>query len=333
MTDSLYFKPFDTDVSCINAGLKWQEYLEAFENFMVMHNITDDRRTICTLLHVAGEQIVRIYATLRVNTETVDHETEKEADGTTAKKVPKVDKFADVCRKLTQYFNPKRSKMYERHVFSHLKQKPDEDIMSYVTRLRTAARYCEYTDVDDMICTQVLSSGSSEWLTTRAFAEKEEPTLQSILTLMLTKDVSSSRSKAMRDPTIDHNEESVNQVARSSSQNNLGQQQSARTPVAKQGQRGGKACGYCGKDSSHPRCPAADSVCRSCGKKGHWDSVCRSQSKQTRSAPSGSGQRQSNQNRNYNQNRNHVNQVSGSSTASDQPPQFTEYNCFGIQRD
>ena len=332
MTDSLYFKPFDTDVSCINAGLKWQEYLEAFENFMVMHNITDDRRTICTLLHVAGDQIVRIYATLRVNSETVDHETEKEADGTTAKKVPKVDKFADVCRKLTQYFNPKRSKMYERHVFSHLKQKPEEDIMSFVTRLRTAARYCEYTDVDDMICTQVLSYGTSEWLTTRAFSEKDEPTLQSILTLMLTKDVSSSRSKAMRDPTIDHNEESVNHVAHSSSQNSHRQQQSMRTHAAQQSRptnQSGKACGYCGKDSNHSRCPAADSECRACGKKGHWDSVCRSRNKQ---APSVPGQRQNNS-RTSDRNRRQVNHVSDSSPASDKAPQYTEYNCFGVQRD
>jgi len=112
----------------------------------------------------------------------VDHETLKQENDTTKPlQVARVDKFADLCKKMTDYYNPKRSKMYERHIFTHTKQKPEEDIMSFVTRLRTAARYCEYADTDEMICGQVLST--SEWLTQRAFQDATE--LESIIKLLL----------------------------------------------------------------------------------------------------------------------------------------------------
>jgi hypothetical protein len=48
--NALYFKPFDTDVSCLNAGVKGQEYLEGFNNFMVMHDIKDDNALFFTWL-------------------------------------------------------------------------------------------------------------------------------------------------------------------------------------------------------------------------------------------------------------------------------------------
>jgi len=244
--NALYFKPFDTDVSCLNAGVKWQEYLEGFNNFMIIHDIKDDNRMICTLLHVAGEQVVRIFATLRANTGMVDHATLKqETDTSLALQVPRVDKFPDMCKKMTDYYNPKRSKMYERHVFTHTKQKPDEDIMSFVTRLRTAARYCEYVDTDEMICGQVLSGGTSEWLTTRAFQDSSEPTLESIMKLATTKAVATTRAKVMKEESIDHNEE-VNNVGYNQYNRKTNQSNAQRPQTSEQASSCGKPCNYCG---------------------------------------------------------------------------------------
>ena len=40
----------------------------------------------------------------------------------------------------------------------------------------------------------------------------------------------------------------------------------------------GKKCNYCGRSAHASRddCPARNSECRTCHKKGHWDKVCRS---------------------------------------------------------
>ena len=46
-------------------------------------------------------------ALLLLDDETAPHATEKEADTSTAKQVPKLDKFVDVCKKLTDHFNSK----------------------------------------------------------------------------------------------------------------------------------------------------------------------------------------------------------------------------------
>ncbi len=190
--------------------------------------------------------MVRIYATLRANTDMLDHATLKqETDTSLALQVPRVDKFPDMCKKMTDYYNPKRSKMYERHVFTHTKQKPDEDIMSFVTRLRTAARYCEYVDTDEMICGQVLSGGTSEWLTTRAFQDSSEPTLESIMKLATTKAVATTRAKVMKEESIDHNEE-VNNVGYNQYNRKTNQSNAQRPQTSEQASSCGKPCNYCG---------------------------------------------------------------------------------------
>ena len=331
----MYFKPFDTDVNCINAGLKWQEYLEDFDRFVSITGITDDTRIINMLLHFAGPEIVRIYVTLRVNADTVPHATLKmESDNNTALQVPRPDKYSDVCKKLTDHFNPKRSKMYERHVFKLIKQKPEEDIMSFVTRLRTASRYCEFHNVDDEIASQILSFGSSDWLTARAFQGDDEPTLKSIMKLMTTKEISSTRSKVMRNNTINHNEEQINFTTNKTNQRqqNIRPQQSQ---APRQMNTTSRACNYCGKDSSHEKCPAADSTCRGCDKKGHWEVVCRSKNNQNPSQRTNNNNNKNNQrssikgnnkSRNKNNNRRDVNFAN----EADQNERYTEYNCFGV---
>ena len=151
MADSLYFKSFEVDSP--NAGTRWIEYVNAFERFCCFQGISVDERKMNGLLHVAGEAVAQIYSTLEKNTpiegSATNGATKVEANATTNTPeyylpIEVVDKYADVVKKLTTYFNPKRSKVYSRNIFRSLKQLQDESVITYVTRLRSAAQHCEF---------------------------------------------------------------------------------------------------------------------------------------------------------------------------------------------
>ena len=108
--DGMYFKPFTTDASASNAGQAWEDWLEDYNNFAVVFNISkDDGRMIAGLKHFAGENIVKIYKSLNQKPEMVYGTEDDPKDSTKKIQVAVVDKYADVCRKLSAYFNPKRS--------------------------------------------------------------------------------------------------------------------------------------------------------------------------------------------------------------------------------
>jgi len=282
----LFFKSFDTDVSAAEAGTKWTEYLRAFDRFCDVANITTDKRQISALLHFAGEEIVDIYETVRINKET-EHATETEDDSTTKRKVVLVDTFAECCAKLTAHFNPKRSKTFERHMFRRLKQMPDENTLKFVTRCRTAARYCEFENVNEEIKDQVITFGSSEWLTKKALGGDEEPTLESLMKLALSREVSYSQAKSIKQPSPDQ-QEAANFIGKTRPHNDFrntqaspshSQSSTRHDGFKKPPQYQAKDCGYCGKDASHSKCPAYGTTCTGCGKKNHWVSCCRSKDK------------------------------------------------------
>lgn len=180
--------------------------------------------------------------------------------------------------------------MYEVHMFCLIKQNPDESVLNFVRRLRTAAKYCEFHSVEFEIASSVLSNGSSEWLTKKALASDTEPTLTSIMKLACSNELSTNQSKAMRDP------ENINNINNNNNANNNGSNnvnsldkfagsksswQPRRvnrnnTSSSSPNNRRPADCGNCGDNSDHKRCPAKDSICQACGPKGHWAVVCRS---------------------------------------------------------
>lgn len=53
--------------------------------------------------------------------------------------------------KLTAYFSPKKNMLYEIHVFQQARQRPNETIDQFYTRLRQLAQTCEFADSDKEI--------------------------------------------------------------------------------------------------------------------------------------------------------------------------------------
>ena len=115
------FPAFDVEGDQHGLNLRWQEYIERLQNFLLALNIKDDTRKRAMLLHLAGEGVYRTFKTLPDTGEPKDFEKSVE--------------------KLTGYFAPKQNKECERYMFRQAQQDSAEILDAFHTRLKTNDGY------------------------------------------------------------------------------------------------------------------------------------------------------------------------------------------------
>ena len=130
------------------ASTRWDKWLRRFESAMLGFNIKDDTRKRALLLHFAGDEVEDIFQTLANTGEEKDYKKAKDA--------------------LTDYFTPKKNKIYETVIFRRTHQNPGESIDTYVTRLREIAVHCEFADLERELLTQIIDGGRSRALRQKA---------------------------------------------------------------------------------------------------------------------------------------------------------------------
>ena len=87
------------------------------------------------------------------------------------------DKTFDSTKQvLTNYFTPKHNHEYEKYVFRNTKQKADENMDQFFTRLRQLAVNCGFTDgtVKDEIKSQIIQGCASSTLRKKALRDNLE---------------------------------------------------------------------------------------------------------------------------------------------------------------
>jgi len=150
-------------------------------------NIANDDRKKAALLHHAGVHIAKIYKTIQQNP------LPNPAAVESAENVRPVDQFADVKRKLTAYFNPKRNIYYEVHKFRKANQLKGESLDNYATRLRQLSLYCEFNDVDKEIISQIIENSIDTEIAKKALRSGDELKLESLLEWCRVRAITSSQ--------------------------------------------------------------------------------------------------------------------------------------------
>ena len=196
------------------------------------------------MLHYAGQGVNSIYRTLKVNPAGEDGA------------VP-VDKFADVTKKLSAHFNPKRNKYFEIHKFRQTAQLDGESLDAYVTRLRGLAQHCGFANPDSEIISQIIDRGSSKELTSKALRSGAEVTLAALMEWGRTREITELQVRNIAESQRTFEINAVGQTA---------------SGTATQG-----SCGNCGLRLPHrSTCPARGKPCLACGKPNHFANACRS---------------------------------------------------------
>ncbi len=117
-------------------AVRWKDWVKRFSRCMVGLDIKAKARKRALLLYLAGPEVETIFATLEDTGEEDDY-----------------DKAVE---KLTEYFAPKQNVLYERHVFRQAKQRHDETIDQFHTRLRYLGTTCGFNDLNEEIRTQLV---------------------------------------------------------------------------------------------------------------------------------------------------------------------------------
>lgn len=121
------FPSFDVDTDKTTLGVRWKNWLEKLENYMIAFNITDEGRKKATLLHLAGDYVLEIASTIDFTPLTADQATNRAAESV----------YAATKRSLNGYFCATKNQEFNIYLFRQSKRATDESIKQFNARLRT----------------------------------------------------------------------------------------------------------------------------------------------------------------------------------------------------
>lgn len=258
-----------------SSGNRWDRWLKSFDLFVMASGITNEPQKKALLLHYAGVDVQDIFYAFSQETQ---------------------DKgFADTKKALTDHFEPKKNTTFERHIFRQATQQADETISTFVTRLKTIARGCNYGDLhDDMIKDQVIEKCRSASFKRRLLRE-DDLTLAKVIKFGFSEDCSESQAVVMETSTSNEqvrgidNSSDVNAVRDRNftyNRRRRGESRGRGPPRNSSGDRGEKKyttrtdttctrCGSYGHDQSACR-RSKGKRCRICNMIGHFSKCCKS---------------------------------------------------------
>jgi hypothetical protein len=207
-------------------------------------------------LHLAGPDVQEIFSTLPDTGDVKDYK--KAVDPLNLYLILKVDTT------------------YARHCFRKLTQAPGETMRQFATRLRQAAKDCNYgEETDNQICDEILCKCTSPYIKRKLLEEGQGLILGRALEIAENCEKVDSQLVAMSSQTTQGGSEVANYVK--------GKKNDSHNGKKKQAVGQDKNCYRCGK-SGHfgrdPSCPARGKVCRRCGFKDHFEIRCKSKVKQ-----------------------------------------------------
>ena len=252
-------KPANLELGSGNVAENWRRWKRRFEIYLDatgLINATAIRRC-ATFKSLVGEEALDVM-------ETMDFRKDLAAN-------PPVDEIKQlevIYEKFEAYCTPRKNVTVERFVFHSRKQAPGEPIDVFVTDLKRLASTCEFGELkNSLIKDQTVLGVQSEKLRATLLEKggaERGLSLEEAVSCCKLKEIAQSQLKSIVSPT------EVAAVKWKGKNDGKGK--------GYQPDRGNKEerCKRCGKGAHKPeeRCPALDSDCRTCGRRGHWSAMC-----------------------------------------------------------
>ena len=249
------------DMNAPNVALQWSKWISRLENLMIAMNITDAKRKKAMVLHLAGEEVYETYNAIAV----VDTEE---------------DEYKSTVETLAQHFKPVENTEYQIYLFRQAKQEKGEDISKFHLRLKALASQCNFHDVDRELKTQIIQGCSSHKLRTRALTEPKWDLGKIIATGRAMELAESQAAEIEQTVTVSSEPQQVNKITKGKKYHQNQKYSHQNRKMKSVSQKAAKSCHNCGKTWPHQggqrNCPAIGNNCKKCGKRNHFESVCRS---------------------------------------------------------
>ncbi|CAG2236573.1 unnamed protein product [Mytilus edulis] len=227
---------FDVGNDINSLGQRWTRWLRSFNLYATGKGVVEAQQKKALLLHSAGMEVQDVYYTL-VERDPGEHETVYEV----------------AVEILNNHFTPQVNNSFQRNQFRAMEQKPQETIDQFITRLRQKAIYCNFGNVDEAICDQVIDKCSSKRLR-RKLLERHNVTLQQLRETAQAMEAAEKQATTYASKKQNQNKSEFKQISC-------------------------YACGFSGHYKTDPKCPAKGKKCRLCQNEGHFEKCCKSKKK------------------------------------------------------
>ena len=242
---------------------EWLRWKRRFEQFLCASGLDkeSDERKVSTLLYCLGPDADDV-----LTSTSIGDEDRK--------------KYSEVVAKLDAHFKVRRNVIFERVRFNKRNQLENETAEEYITALYSLVETCDYGTMKDELLRDRLVVGVRNTKVSERLQMKADLTLEEAKKTI-------RQSEAVREHTqqlnaADHKDvEEVRNSRPQRTRNARGQRTrySQRDARDKRGGPRGQTnhnCTRCGqtKHQHGDRCPAKQSICRKCNRKGHYAACC-----------------------------------------------------------
>ncbi|KAL4721262.1 hypothetical protein ACJJTC_005151 [Scirpophaga incertulas] len=157
------------DGDSMSLGLRWDKWLRALEIYLLAAGIDTAAKKRATLLHMGGTALQEIYYNI-----PGAHILDCDVTDTS-------DVYKTAIDKLNEYFLPKQSRVYERHLFRLLRQEPSEKFDKFLVRLRQQSRKCFFTNEENNLIDQIIEKCNSVELKKKMLTLGDDITLDKVI--------------------------------------------------------------------------------------------------------------------------------------------------------
>ena len=232
-----------------NLASQWKKWKQIWDSYEIVTGLNqkDTAYRVATFITCIGPDAIEIYNGLAFENEGDNQDIEK------------------VIELFNKHCVGEQNVIYERYIFNNRAQEQGETFDSFVSSLRTLAISCDYGNLRDDLIRDRIVNGCSDNGLRKHLLQEAKLTLKTAIDKGRAAESSHRQFKAM---TAENNE--VKALRRHA------------TP--KPGARSAKriSCKYCGQSHARDKmqCPAYGKTCTHCGKKNHFEDMCRAKQKQ-----------------------------------------------------
>ncbi|UYV69722.1 hypothetical protein LAZ67_7000457 [Cordylochernes scorpioides] len=186
-----------------------------------------------------------------------------------------LENYDKVIECFESHFIPRRNIIYERTRFNQRCQQEGEKVNEFITALHSLAEHCNFEMLHDELIRDRIVVGVRD----RALSERMQ--LDTDLTLVKATLMAKQLESVKEQQSSLYQQDSVDQIKKMPNHIKETKRHEPKIRQFKSNQLGGSShgCTRCGNSNNHDwkNCPAMNSYCNKCMKKGHYAKVCRSE--------------------------------------------------------
>lgn len=258
-----------------NQAENWKNWIQKFRNYLVATetNKKPEEVQCAQLIYYIGDEGLQIYNSFEFTA------TEKNC-------------IESLIKKFENHFVPKKNVDFERYKFFTMRQMSSETTDQFVTKLKAAAKQCEFDKLEDELVKSMLTIGIGNEKLREKLLQNSDLKLEKAVELCIISENTKVQTEIMKAGKVQVQTSAVVDVVNRPRQVQMAQHQQAlpdnsHQQTRSQGNRNrrfantGKGtvirnCLRCGRTHGKNKCPAFKQTCNYCKKLNHFASQCTS---------------------------------------------------------